>query len=103
MGYTVSELTSKLTYKEFIEWQAYYEVEPWGSKIEGVRMASNTCAVFNAGLMNASPKQYNNKRSKPKDFFIGVVPPIRRRPTSQELKAKFLAAIPPGRLKKVSK
>lgn len=82
---------------------AYYEAEPWGSSLEGVRMAHNTAAVFNAGLMNASPKQYNSKRAKPKDFFIGVHDPSKqvRRLSPQVLKQKFLSCFPSSMVKKV--
>lgn len=82
---------------------AYYEVEPWGSQLDGVRMAHNTSAVFNAGLMNANPKRYNSNRSKPKDFFIGITETPKKRPTWQQLKRKFLSCIPPSMLKRVEK
>lgn len=82
---------------------AYYEVEPWGSKLDGIRMASNTSAVFNAGLMNASPKQYNSKRSKPKDFFIGIAEEPIKKHSWQTLRQKFLNCFPPSMIKKVKK
>ena len=55
-----------------MSWMAYYNVEPWGSKIDGMRMAANTAGVYNAGLMMSNPKKLRQKACKPEDFYIGV-------------------------------
>lgn len=82
----------KITYEELIEWAAYYELEPWGSQLDGIRMAYNTSTVFNAGLMNASPKQYNSKRSRPKHFFVGVNQVERDKPMHWKVIKKIMSA-----------
>lgn len=55
-----------------MEWVAFYELEPWGESLNGMRMAANTSAVLNAGLMMANPKRLRSKPFHPKDFWIGV-------------------------------
>ena len=50
----------------------YYGEEPWGAKLDGMRDASLTAAVYNAGLMVANPKQLKEKPFNPDQFFIGV-------------------------------
>ena len=72
LGCTIKELSNRMTLDELIEWMAFYELEPWGDNLNGIRIATNTAAVANAGFMNAAPKAYNKKAFKPKDFFIGV-------------------------------
>lgn len=103
MGYTVGELLDRLTYKEFLEWVSYYEEEPWGSQIDGLRAASNTCTVYNSGLMTAAPKEYNKRPAKPHQFFIGIPKP-RKEPTDWKvMKEQFMNAIPKSLMKKVDK
>jgi hypothetical protein len=55
-----------------MEWVAYYNIEPWGQQIDGMRSALNTSAVYNAGLMQADPKKLRNKPFKPEQFYVGV-------------------------------
>lgn len=63
---------------ELLEWSAYYSAEPWGSDLDGKRMALNTAQVLNAGLMMADPKKLRTKPFKHEDFYIGVTkPPVR--------------------------
>jgi hypothetical protein len=62
-----------MSLKEFMEWVQYYEVEPWGSEISGVRSAVNTSAIYNSGLMMADPKRLRTKPFQPKDFYVGIV------------------------------
>jgi hypothetical protein len=33
----VAELGERMSYSEFIEWQAFYELEPWGTDVEDGR------------------------------------------------------------------
>jgi hypothetical protein len=61
-----------MTQGEFMEWAAFYELEPWGSKLDGMRMGLNTASVLNAGMMALDPKRLRNKPYKAQDFFIGV-------------------------------
>ncbi len=103
LGYTVRELLERLTYEEFIEWVGYYEEEPWGSQIDGLRAASNTCVVYNAGLMTAAPKEYNKKPAKPHQFFIGIPKPSKKATSWQDMKKQFMNAIPKSLMKKVDK
>lgn len=65
LGYTISELVERMSLKELTEWMLFYQKEPWGASLDGIRMASNTAAIYNVNL----PRE---KKVKPEDFFIGV-------------------------------
>ena len=67
LGMTVGELESKMAPSELKEWIAYYNIEPFGSDVEGYRHALGVTVFVNA-----------NRDSKTKtspfkltDFFIG--------------------------------
>ena len=64
-----------MSLSEFLEWMAYYEIEPWGSQVDGVRAAVNTSAVYNAALLLANPKKFKSSQCKPEDFLVGVNKP----------------------------
>jgi len=49
MGRTVEELSASMSADEFAEWQAYYEVEPFGSPVEDDRFR-NLLALQYSGL-----------------------------------------------------
>lgn len=51
---------------------SFYELEPWGAEVEGIRHAVSAASSANAGLMVAAPKQLKRRPYKPKDFFVGV-------------------------------
>jgi hypothetical protein len=79
---------------EWIEWQAYYEIEPFGQEIEWARFASLMAVVANAA------RQSNRSRTfKMTDFMPQFEP--KRQLTSNELKEKaigifsFFGATPP--------
>ena len=55
-----------------MEWIAYYEIEPWGEALHGFRSATNTAAIYNAGMLIASPKELKKRQFKPEDFLVGV-------------------------------
>lgn len=72
MGWSIKELCTKLSLKDLMEWIAYYEVEPWGGNVDGIRAASNTAAVYNAGLMQADPKRLRSNPFTAEQFYVGV-------------------------------
>ena len=98
-GCTVKELCDKISVKEFVEWMAFYKVEPWGDSINGIRMAVNTAAVYNAGLMISNPKKLRSNPFYPKQFFVGINEPKKRVQTWQEQRAKLNTLIPSSNLK----
>lgn len=55
-----------------MEWIAYYEVEPWGGQVDGIRAASTTAAVYNAGLMQADPKRLRSNPFTAEQFYVGI-------------------------------
>jgi len=57
--------------KEFMGWIVYYELEPWGSSFDDIRTATNTAAVYNAGLMMSNPKRLQTKPFLAKNFCLG--------------------------------
>ena len=99
LGCTLTELPERMSYREFLEWVAYYEVEPWGAEVDGKRMAVNTAQVLNAGLMMADPKRLSTKPFKHEDFYVGVRQPMPRKQTWQD-QYKILSAISTPRVKK---
>ena len=72
LGMTVSELVKKMSVSEFLGWAAYYEIEPWGARLEGIRLASINSSIYNAGLMVANPKKLRSKPFTPDQFYVGV-------------------------------
>ena len=74
MGKTFKELVTNITLAELMEWVAYYNIEPWGEKVDGMRAALNTSAIYNAGLMNADPKRLKSKPFTPEQFYVGINP-----------------------------
>ena len=54
LGKTVQQLLQELSVEEFIEWQAFFSLEPWGFEIENWRAAMIGSTVANA---NRPPKQ----------------------------------------------
>lgn len=66
---TVKELTDKMDLDEFCDWLVYYNLEPWGSKIEGYRSASISAITANASLAASGSKK---RPYKLEDFLIGV-------------------------------
>jgi hypothetical protein len=45
---TVAELLDRMSSREFSEWMAYYELEPWGEERADLRQAMTTSAVHNS-------------------------------------------------------
>jgi hypothetical protein len=99
LGCTVEELCFRLSIKEFIEWMAFYQVEPWGDSVNGVRMAVNTAAVYNAGLMMADPKRLRTNPFYPKQFFVGINEGQRKVSSWQDQREKLNTLIPSSKLK----
>lgn len=42
---TVAELSDRMSYRELIEWMAYYELEPWGAERDDLRSGISTAAL----------------------------------------------------------
>lgn len=99
-GCTVKELCDKMSVKEFVEWMAFYQVEPWGDSINGIRMAVNTAAVYNAGLMTSDPKRLRSNPFYPKQFFVGINSGKKKVQTWQEQRSKLNVCIPSSKFKK---
>ena len=88
-----------MTLKELMEWMAFYELEPWGNNVDGLRMASNTAAVYNAGLMMADPKKLRTKPFLPKQFYIGINEGKKKPQTWQDQRKRLEMAFPRGKSK----
>ena len=57
---------------ELMSWVEYYQEEPWGEALNGIRMATVAASSLNAGLMMAAPKELKRNQFKPEDFYVGV-------------------------------
>lgn len=62
----VAELLDRMSSREFSEWMAYYEIEPFGEERADLRQAMTTSAVHNT--IQAQTKR--PKWTKPEDFMI---------------------------------
>lgn len=97
-GCTVRELSLRMSLDELMEWVAFYELEPWGSHINGLRASVNTAAVYNSGLMVANPKKLRSKPFDAKDFFVGGITSNKKRvKTWREQRDTFLLFFPKGK------
>lgn len=76
LGKTVSELGRSLSYKEFREWCAFYQIEPWGDYRADMRI----------GILSATVKNIHSQwvgapaDAKPIDFMPYVDQYIRESP-----------------------
>jgi len=57
----VSQLKRVISSREFTQWQAYFQIEPYGHVADDIRMARLMAIV--AGIAG-------NSKAKPKDFLI---------------------------------
>ena|SRR5690606_23677190 len=62
---TVAELLDRMSSREFSEWMAFYEIEPFGDERADLRQAMTTSAVHNSIQAHAK----NPKWTKPEDFM----------------------------------
>jgi hypothetical protein len=81
---TVAELENRLSFRELIEWAAYYRIEPWGEERADLRSGVVAATVANA---NRGKKQ---KPFTPTDFM----PLAEKRPepamnVDQKIRAAF--------------
>lgn len=63
---TVAELLDRMSSREFSEWMAFYEIEPFGDERADLRQAMTTSAVHNS--IQAQAK--HPKWTKPEDFML---------------------------------
>ena len=88
---TVAELLDRMSSREFGEWMAFYEIEPFGEERADLRQAMTTSAVHNS--IQAQAK--HPKWTKPEDFMVfseKAQPKSDTKPVAPEvLKGKLLA------------
>lgn len=72
IGCTVGELSNRVSSSEIVEWMAYYNIEPWGSSLEGLRHACTASTVATVGLLQVNPKAVRGNRYSIDKFTIGV-------------------------------
>jgi len=65
LGMTVRELKSRLTYNEFTEWMAYYQLEPFGEFRSDLRNGALCSLIAN---IKRDPKRRSSPY-EPKDFM----------------------------------
>lgn len=63
MGCTVASLRATMSYSEFVEWQGYYQIEPWDEL-----RADWRSGLVAAVLANVNRKK-DSKTYKPDDFM----------------------------------
>jgi len=67
---------------------AYYNIEPWGSTIEGLRHACTASTVANIGLLQVNPKAARGDKYGISKFTIGVDVPKHNETLSSDERAK---------------
>lgn len=60
----MAELEQRISQHELVEWQLYYELEPWGGEWENMLAGLITAAIYN---VNRDAKR---KPFKPSDFLF---------------------------------
>ena len=78
---TVGQMLAQMTREELVEWMAFYQLEPWGARIEDQRYGIIAATVAN--VMSSSGKRYTST-----DFF----PPKTERERQLNIAAKVMAA-----------
>lgn len=86
---TVAELGERMSSAEFAEWQAYYELEPWGEERADLRQAMTTSAITNLHMAQTKKPKW----VKPEDFM-----PFTRREKAAQVKPQGLPASSPEAL-----
>jgi hypothetical protein len=84
LGRTVAELQGAMSSAEFVDWCAFYSIEPWGYDVDNWRM----------GVMGSTVANYSGnlkKRLKPSDFIPH--PDRQPRMEPEELKARVKALV----------
>jgi len=77
----VDRLLAELSTREFDEWLAYYQIEPWGEERGDVRAGIIASTIAN---VNRNPKQ-RRKPYSPKDFMPVYDKPPKRQQSTEEM------------------
>ncbi len=81
MGYpNVDEFLKMFTARQFFEWQAYEQIDPWGERRQDYRIAS-------LGALIANVNRDSKKRPEPytiEDFLLKFGEPEKKQQTWQE-------------------
>jgi hypothetical protein len=64
LGCTVEDVQRRMSSAEFVQWCAFYALEPWGSRADNWRMS-----VIAATVANYSGNVKKGKAVKPSDFI----------------------------------
>lgn len=63
-GRTIAEWQQAMTHAEFVDWCAYYGIEPWGGDAENWR-----AGVISATVANYAGRSRKRADAKPSDFM----------------------------------
>lgn len=81
LGRTVGELEETLSAREFVEWNAYFQIEPFGTHRDNIHAGIIASAIYNVNRGKHSPA------INPGDFIIRDVESRRRMESDKTLKA----------------
>jgi hypothetical protein len=86
LGMTVEEMLDRMTWAEYLEWQEYYGLEPWGEERADLRSAIVASLIANVNRdAKKQPRPY-----EPTDFMPYYERP---EPTPQQLADKIRATL----------
>ena len=84
MGCTVQELQERMTAREFVQWQAYYNINPFGPERGDMQAAVGACVTANVNR-GKSTKEY-----RVSDFVLSFETP--KQQTLEQQRALVFAA-----------
>ena len=79
-GCTLQEAMSRCDSRQYAEWRAYYEVEPWGEERADLRSAIIACTIANV-------HRGKGKAFEPGDFMPEFDKPAKKQQTAAEMAA----------------
>jgi hypothetical protein len=93
LGYAHPDhLLAKLTSRQVSEWWAYDTLEPFGERVDWLRMG-----VLAATIVNCTPRKKGSKAAKPEDFIPPEVrtPKVGHKQSVNDMKSLLMAMAKP--------
>lgn len=88
LGRTVEELAETTSAREILDWQAYWNVEPWGAIRDNMHAGIITSMIFNAN------RSRNDKARSYSDFMLKDPEQVKESGTQKFVAALRALAVP---------
>ena len=83
---TVAEMLRRMSSRELSEWQAYFNLEPWGEERADLRAGMSTAPLLNLWIKKGK------RRAKPSDWIMRFGPKEPQDPEEMAMMLRGLAA-----------